>query len=363
MHLDEGALHAYLDGELDDAAVGDLERHIESCSACRGRVDEAASERALASDLLADLAAAGEPIPDWETLVARAAERRESAAANPVASRPWAPGAVLAWAATLVLAFAIGWQASRFGLGESPDSRPVAEPQAVDVAPEAALGIGAAREPGAPVPRAVPEERVAGVESPSDDGAGAEPRAAPPPDRVAVLDVLADAPAGPLPELEDGNVGAFRPIPAEEAAMWLGAAPLQIDGALRLSTTIGPPSELPGAEPGRVVLRTEWELATGGRVTLLQQHRGAESNDMRGVDVEPSGLREQPRQSVARRRVAPLEVPIGGARLEGRDAVASRVTVDGEAQVSAELPTGYRVIVASRELDVDQLAALLTTLR
>jgi anti-sigma factor RsiW len=43
-HVDEGRLHAWLDGELPDTGAEGaraLERHIEGCAACRNRADEA----------------------------------------------------------------------------------------------------------------------------------------------------------------------------------------------------------------------------------------------------------------------------------------------------------------------------------
>src|SRR5207244_2498041 len=43
-HVDDGTLHAYLDGELSPAEVQGVEAHLAQCPACRGRLDE---ERAL----------------------------------------------------------------------------------------------------------------------------------------------------------------------------------------------------------------------------------------------------------------------------------------------------------------------------
>jgi anti-sigma factor RsiW len=43
-HVDEGALHAYLDGELPPAERAGLEAHLAQCSACKTLLTE---ERAL----------------------------------------------------------------------------------------------------------------------------------------------------------------------------------------------------------------------------------------------------------------------------------------------------------------------------
>ena len=41
-HLDDGRLHAYLDGHLRDGTVGRdyVERHLAECAACRARLEE-----------------------------------------------------------------------------------------------------------------------------------------------------------------------------------------------------------------------------------------------------------------------------------------------------------------------------------
>src|SRR5216117_2070663 len=68
-HVDDGTLHAYLDGELSPAEAQGIDAHLAQCPACRGRLEE---ERALitrAGELLA-LAAP----PDRELPPFRAAE-------------------------------------------------------------------------------------------------------------------------------------------------------------------------------------------------------------------------------------------------------------------------------------------------
>jgi len=39
-HLDEGTLHALLDGELDLAEVSEIQKHLGSCVACGSRLQE-----------------------------------------------------------------------------------------------------------------------------------------------------------------------------------------------------------------------------------------------------------------------------------------------------------------------------------
>src|SRR2546429_7953677 len=59
-HVDDGTLHAYLDGELSPAEVQGVEAHLAQCPACRGRLDE---ERALITRAGELLALAGPPDP------------------------------------------------------------------------------------------------------------------------------------------------------------------------------------------------------------------------------------------------------------------------------------------------------------
>src|SRR6267143_2110380 len=96
-HVDEGTLHAYLDGELPPAEARGIDAHLAQCLACRGRFDE---ERALitrAGELLA-LAAP----PDRELPPFRAGD------VKPPARLWWRVRLPLAWAATVVLALGIG---------------------------------------------------------------------------------------------------------------------------------------------------------------------------------------------------------------------------------------------------------------
>jgi hypothetical protein len=96
-HVDDGALHAYLDGELSPVERERLEAHLADCPACRARLDE---ERALverASQLL------GLALPP------------ERAAPPPPLHQLRQPRVLwrlrmpLAWAASLVLAVGFGY--------------------------------------------------------------------------------------------------------------------------------------------------------------------------------------------------------------------------------------------------------------
>ena len=98
-HVDEGTLHAYLDGELSGAERAQLEAHLTECAACRGRLAE---ERGLIerADRLLTLA----ELPTGHT------HRPPPAAPRVQSPRRW-PRLVVpaAWAASIALAFVSGW--------------------------------------------------------------------------------------------------------------------------------------------------------------------------------------------------------------------------------------------------------------
>src|SRR5689334_5545649 len=96
-HVDDGTLHAYLDGELSPAEAQGVEAHLALCPSCRGRLEE---ERALIAraDQLLGLALP----PDRELPPFRAGD------VKPPARLWWQVRQPLAWAATIVLALGIG---------------------------------------------------------------------------------------------------------------------------------------------------------------------------------------------------------------------------------------------------------------
>lgn len=96
-HVDDGTLHAYLDGELSPVERARLETHLAECTACRGRLDE---ERALierAGQLLGLATPPERAIPPLHQL------------RHPRPRMRWR--VPVAWAATVVLAIAAGWYA------------------------------------------------------------------------------------------------------------------------------------------------------------------------------------------------------------------------------------------------------------
>src|SRR5213595_2496545 len=109
-HVDDGALHAYLDGELSPLESQDVEAHIAQCPGCRGRLEE---ERALIAraDELLGLAAP----PDRATPPFRPGDL------EPPVRLWWRVRLPLAWAATVALALGLGRYLSREASPRQPE--------------------------------------------------------------------------------------------------------------------------------------------------------------------------------------------------------------------------------------------------
>lgn len=102
-HVDDGTLHAYLDGEIGERERERIEAHLADCDVCRERLDEARASGQLASAAMAELEPGPVHGPPWREIEERGAARVEAAR-----TRSWVRPS-LAWAAVIVMAFALGW--------------------------------------------------------------------------------------------------------------------------------------------------------------------------------------------------------------------------------------------------------------
>jgi len=158
-HVDDGILHAYLDGELSPVEVDRLEAHVTGCPVCRARLDE---ERALIERASKLLGMAVPPGPERE-----APPLHQLRQPRVIGRRLVIP---LAWAATIVLALGLGYYAAspsyRSGrqerVAERAPQESVASPQVVAVTPQSATAgaertaersLARRQEPAAPRPR------------------------------------------------------------------------------------------------------------------------------------------------------------------------------------------------------------------
>ena len=106
-HVDDGTLHAYLDGGLSALDAVRVERHVADCAACRQRLDGARTLIQRAARLL-----------EWASPPAdRAAP--PLAALRPVAEPRWR--VPVAWAATIVIALGAGIYGGRLLLRGNDD--------------------------------------------------------------------------------------------------------------------------------------------------------------------------------------------------------------------------------------------------
>ncbi|UCC49447.1 MAG: zf-HC2 domain-containing protein [Gemmatimonadota bacterium] len=102
-HVDEGTLHAYLDGVLSESQRREVEVHLSSCIECQARLEQATALGERVSELMAELEPGPIQVPAWREIEARAAARRAR-----IPRRSWVRPS-LAWAASIAVAFAVGW--------------------------------------------------------------------------------------------------------------------------------------------------------------------------------------------------------------------------------------------------------------
>lgn len=341
-HIDEGTLHAYLDGELSAVERADLERHLSVCVPCRNALHEA---RGFLSE---------------SDLLVQALDMPESAshavATLPVATprRSFRP-ATLAWAASILVAIGLGYTI-----------RNAPSPAEENVPPAVATASQPVDRPSAPIQTAPPPAPVARDRGPTerverrdaapakaadrrDVRAYADDAPAPPAAANATADAgvsaLAARPATPEPVVAQPRAAqstapstvamidgvpvdtsmsrrAFGPadppaprrITMDEAVTHLGGTIRLIDGLAPQRVELLAGIDVPGADPSREVVRIYYEEPDLGLVTLDQQRPGP-SYDARRMQsqVNPDSVTTSS---------APV-MPQGAARLGRSAAVAS----------------------------------------
>lgn len=184
-HVDEGALHAYLDGALDEYPAAEAEQirtHLDACAECAARLEAEREVRTDAHAVLA-LATPNVALPSLEEL--RAYVKRTRPAPSRFSARVYRMG----WAASVALALGTGWMlrdgqlatssadAFRESLGagasvSASTAAPLeAAPPAADA--DAAVRLGAADEGGQPAEaEAEPARRQAAPELAEAEASG-----------------------------------------------------------------------------------------------------------------------------------------------------------------------------------------------
>ena len=142
-HVDEGTLHAHLDGELSASDRAAVEAHLAQCGTCRAALAEQRALLERATALLGAARPTERPAPPLEQL------RRESQRARRLVRIP------LAWAASILLALGVGY----YMRGPSAQRAPQFADQPVPVATK---------------PAAATEQRLAQRQKPRDRAAADE---------------------------------------------------------------------------------------------------------------------------------------------------------------------------------------------
>ena len=255
-HVDDGQLHAYLDGELPQAEAWRLEAHLGECPACRGRLEEQRALIARASELLALAAPPARTSPPGPL----STSWKAGAEVRPPSQPSWRGPVPLAWAASVVLALAAGW----YLRGESPSSPVPPDRRA------AAANAAAPRETARTVPPVPPSPRqtaetktlaqhdqmISGSAVPNPQitplDQAARAKAAPPaPAPAAAL----AAPAAPL-------AARWETIPWDTARAILGVEPVRIPSV---------PVIVKRSSPGDSVVLIEQRLESGTVIRLYER--------------------------------------------------------------------------------------------
>lgn len=216
-HLDEGTLHALVDGEIPSSDLPPLQDHLASCASCRAGLEEARTVAALALGLVESL-----DVPE-------ASSRHSGGGARLSPRATTLPWPRLAWAATVVLAVGLG-----YGIR---DLRPPA------TAPADAL-TQAARDDVAPSTPA-PAERQGEVSGPPRKEAEtgevtppSEPEAPPPAPSAKATADSPTAPARTAPRVPSGTtLDAVAPLFRDQPATPLPTQPVQLAESRREART------------------------------------------------------------------------------------------------------------------------------
>jgi hypothetical protein len=344
-HVDAGQFHAWLDGEMTERETQRLEEHLAQCDACNAVLEEEARLHAKAGHLMVDVAATATPA--WKDVLARAGDAGEAAQPAGPASRGVGAPVLrrLAWAASVALAFALGWYV-RVDVG---DPRRVVV-QAPSPQEEAAAPAPTAPAPAAPAPTrkrllADSNPGAARAEREAAEQRGAELRAlAPPQARRPDVDgsrLIQEPQAGAWEgsaatdeRLEDAGATAnYEAAAADFRAAAGGAAPLRLDGGVVLEASTAHAFTVEGGT-GPAFRTVYRDAPTGAQVTVVQAQSAASGASDTAASAEA-----------------------------GRDTGAFTTLADGRgARLRWETPNGLIVIVMA-DVDEAELRRLAARLR
>jgi len=352
-HVDDGRFAAYLDGETDHTETTEIREHTEACANCRARLDDLRRVREQARAILRSSAPVSRQAPALAELAARARVRESEAAQR----RQLGQLRRFAWAASVVLAVAVGWYAREASFRPRAETVPRGAVSLDTAAPLVVSG-----EP-AEVRRSVSGELASGA------GGGTRVAAPAPALRDEAKSVRMAPPPEPDPRAEADRLAQREPrleiAPPAAAPQARQAAPPELAGAAnepepwtpvdlgRATAALGQP---PLIVPGLELLGYATHADQQGAVRVTQQ-LGDEVLEL--IQVADAGQLERAAAEVraadapaARGRVTAPSAP-GAARMEPVIEMPGGVTV----RMSGVRVTGRAAIPA------DSLSALLRRLR
>ena len=283
-HVDEGTLHAILDGALDalsdagelpgGATAADVIEHLRTCADCRARLEAERSIRASAGLILNDARLPDVDVPPFAGLPVAERGRRGR----------WIP---LGWAASILLAVGAGWWGSAAWRVPGPSFDGVAQEAASSAQAEAEQ---ASREPmeaaddGRDTQMNSPRTQAAdaGTGRPADVVATRET-----PDATDRQTVSAAASADARAERADPVTGSTAVAPTAAAAAPTGAAAGDAGQAARPTGLAADPVPAP-APPPAMSLAAPRRLAGVDSIAGRERVAGATAAAPRAVDA---GLR------------------------------------------------------------------------
>ena len=320
-HLDEGTLHALLDGELGGTELMEIEAHLGSCAACSARLQEARDFMEEADRLVGSVQVGGHAAaaPASPPLPQPPAPRNSWDDTSPVLLIPDNPESVplirrwpraIGWAASIAIVVSVGYYASNVrketaapaasapapgttvaGAAESATSGPAGALRKDSESPSLADQKVLEEPPAAkPAPTrdlaakpAAPKREKAAANVSSEEAIDAAQEAA---TRAAERDAIraraalelsrtsgaAAATPEPTPPTMEQRAQVYTRIGLDEASKQLGGPAHVIEGMSPLFMGLAPGRVAAGADTTRPVVRVVYQDSQG-RMILLDQQR------------------------------------------------------------------------------------------
>ncbi|MBR9989829.1 MAG: zf-HC2 domain-containing protein [Gemmatimonadetes bacterium] len=349
-HVDDGILHAYLDGALDaladagelpdGATAADVLAHLRACADCRSRLEAERAVREAAGVVLGDASLSHIDVPPFAAIESRPRPRR------------WVP---LSWAASILLAMGAGWWGSEMWRAQ-PGSFATGQFESLALPSPDRL-----ESTGAPV--IVPESQAMGGDVGVDAGElrGADTRGGAMRADRTVIDAR-----------RDGQVMA----PASQAAAVTSAAPPEVTPASQaavtsagdapppVAMTAGAPIGVPlsfasGAIAPGVLSTSDSQAAAAARQRVLDADGGNASFDV-VIEREQAGRVPFTTPDSAGLRAHIDQIFVISDAPDGRIEVAREIG-QTTVRVRQTLTTGVDVELLSWKLVAVELSALVVT--